>query len=451
MNSTLNSKAVWICNTDVESEWALADNIEMPNRGIRQVIFNYFEEILLSSIGPANIAILRKNPDSEFIDYLKSLGISLPKILVAGAEVEKPWLPTSQLVIQNPSLIRSLSDQASKRKITVLESFGVSNLIEQIARLSGLSIPYSGSKVSKSISRKSFSRNIAKKVGLHIPDGQVCYNLVNLTQVVKTVRSKGKGAPVVIKPELGASGRGQFIIREQQDIDRLDTMIDHGDLKIYGTPFVVEQWYPRSVTLSYEFHVDQNEHISKTIKLREALKDKDKRDYGYIYPAAAESNLLNEIQKAVNRLVMELREEHQYNGPVRCDALLLPDKRLFPVLELNARYSFFHFIDMIHEKLAPQYIGLFCWFFFRFSGHIRFNEFIEKNIGKELLFTPDRQEGVVVPVWGTVTATEDIEDLDDVFPLRRLFVLILAATKERAKKIALIIREKLERHNDTNF
>ncbi len=143
MNSELNSKAVWICNTDVESEWVLADNIEMPNRGIRQVIFNYFEEILLSSIGPSNIAILKKKPDSEFVDYLKSLGISLPKILVAGAEVEKPWLPTSQLVIQNPSLIRSLSIQASKRKITVLESFGVSNLIEQIARLSGLSIPYS--------------------------------------------------------------------------------------------------------------------------------------------------------------------------------------------------------------------------------------------------------------------------------------------------------------------
>jgi len=445
------SRRVWICNTDVESEWSTPMNAEVPPKGIRQVIFNYFEEILLASVGPSNIAILRKEPDSEFTDYLKSLGIALPEILVAGAEVEKPWLPTSQIVIQNPSLIRSLSDQASKRKITVLESFGVSNPIEQIARLSGLSIPYSGSKVSKFISRKSFSRDIAKKVGLHIPAGQVCYNLMDLTQVVKTVRSKGKGAPVVIKPELGASGRGQFIIWEQQDIDRLDAMIDQGDLKNYGSPFVVEQWYPGSVTLSYEFHVDPNEYISKTIKLREALKDKDKRDYGYIYPAEAESNLLNEIQKASNSLTMELREKHQYNGPVRCDALLLPDKRLFPVLELNARHSFFHFIDMIHEKIAPQCIGLFCWFFFRFPGHIRFNEFIEKNIGKELLFTPDKQEGVVVPVWRTVTATEDIEDLDDVSPLRRLFVLILATTKERATKIALIIREKLERHNDTNF
>ncbi len=335
MNSELNSKAVWICNTDVESEWALPEHAEMPNKGERQVIFNHFEEILLSSIGPSNIAILRKNPDSEFIDYLKSLGIALPEILVAGAEVEKPWLPTAQLVIQDPSLIRSFSDQASKRNITVLESFGVSNLIEQIARLSGLSIPYSGSRVSKFISRKSFSRDIAKKAGLHIPDGQVCYNLMDLTKVVKTVRSKGRGAPVVIKPEFGASGRGQFIIWEQQDIDRLAAMIDKGDLKIYGTPFVVERWYPRSITLSYEFHVAQNEPIPKTIKLREALKDKDKRDYGYIYPAEAENNLLNEIQKASNSLTMELREKYQYNGPVRCDALLMPNKRLFPVLELK--------------------------------------------------------------------------------------------------------------------
>jgi hypothetical protein len=199
--------------------------------------------------------------------------------------------------------------------------------------------------------------------------------------------------------------------------------------------------------LSYEFQVNQCGYIPKKIKLREALKDKDKRDYGYIYPAEVESNLLNEIQKASKSLTMELSEKHHYNGPVRCDALLLPDKRLFPVLELNARHSFFHFIDMIHEKLAPHCIGLFCWFFFRFPGHIRFDEFIEKNIGKELLFTPDRQEGVFVPVWGTVTANEG---MGDDFPLRRIFILLLAVTKKRAIKISLILREKLERHYGTN-
>ena len=139
---------VWICNTDVESEWSTPMNAEVPQKGIRQVIFNYFEEVLLSSIGPSNIAILRKEPDSEFTDYLKSLGIELPTILVAGESTVKPWLPTTQLVIQNPSLINVLSKLVSDGKAGILESFGVSKMVEQIAELSGLSIPSAGSEAS---------------------------------------------------------------------------------------------------------------------------------------------------------------------------------------------------------------------------------------------------------------------------------------------------------------
>jgi len=435
--------SVWICNTDVESEWSTPMNAEVPQKGIRQVIFNYFEEILLASAGPSNIAILRKEPDSEFTDYLKSLGIELPTILVAGESTAKPWLPTSQLVIQNPSLINILSKLASDGKASLLESFGVSKMVEQIAELSGLSLPSAGSEASKFISRKSFSRTIAKKLEMHIPDGEICNNAKEAIAAVKAIRSKIRGCPVVVKPELAAAGRGQLIIQNRKDIDRINDMISKEYIESYGTPLIVERWHTNAKTLSYEFQVDKDEYKPKSITLRKALKDNKNRDYGYFYPADVKDKVFNEIQEAANSLAVELEKNYQYFGPVRCDALHLPDGRLFPVLELNARHSFFHFMDLLHARLSPQCMGLFCWFFFRASGQIRFGQFIEDIIGKDLMFTPDKQEGIVVPIWGTVTAAESMVEVNGEYPLRRLFVLILSNTKHKAHKIAIALRKKL--------
>jgi len=248
---------------------------------------------------------------------------------------------------------------------------------------------------------------------------------------------------VVVKEELGAAGRGQLIIQNRQDIDRINDMISKEYVESYGTPLIVERWHPNAKTLSYEFHVDSDEYRSKSITLREALKDSENRDYGYFYPAYVKDKVFNEIQGAANSLATELWEKYRYYGPIRCDALLLPNGRLFPVLELNARHSFFHFIDLLHVKIAPQCMGLFCWFFFRSPGQIKFAQFIEDIIGKDLIFTPDKQEGIVVPIWGTVTASESIMEMGGDCPLRRLFVLILSNTKHKAHKIAHALRKKL--------
>ncbi len=434
---------VWICNTDVESEWLTPMNAEVPQKGIRQVIFNYFEEILLSSVGPSSFAILRKEPDSEFTDYLKDLGIELPNILVAGENFAKPWLPTSQLVIQNPSLIKTLSKLVSDGKASILESFGVSRIVEQIAELSGLSIPSAGSEASKFISRKSFSRIISKKLGIHIPNGEICDSAKEVIVAVKAIRSKISGCPVVVKPELAAAGRGQLIIKKEEGINRINDIISEEYIESYGTPLIVERWHSDAKTLSYEFQVDSDEYGSENITLRKTLKDDNNRDCGYFYPADVKDKVFNEIQEAANSLAIELLGKYRYYGPVRCDALHLPDGLLFPVLELNARYSFFHFIDLLHARIAPQCMGLFCWFFFRSPGQIKFAQFIEDIIGKDLMFKPDKQEGIVVPIWGTVTAAESIVEMGGDFPLRRLFVLIFSKTKHRAFAIADELRRRL--------
>jgi len=97
---------------------------------------------------------------------------------------------------------------------------------------------------------------------------------------------------------------------------------------------------------------------------------------------------------------------------------------------------------MINERLAPGSVGLFRWFFFRSPGRLAFHDLIERYIGSDLLFDQRTREGIVVPIFGTVTACEALEGELTRSPLRRLFVLVFARTTERARAIADTLQER---------
>lgn len=435
---------IWICNTDVESEWSLAKTRKYPKRDVRQVIFHHFEEILLSSIGHHNTAILRSQPDPQFLTYLENLEINLPEILVAHGNEQIPWLPTARLVLEDSSLLNELAARVRAGRAKVLESFGISRIIKDIADYTNLKLPYGDFENAALLSRKSFNRNFALKLGLPVPDGEICENIEDIPRAICAVQSRGDACPVVIKPDIGASGRGQLLIQDNDEVERLLDVITQGDFETPETKFVVERWYHKASTITYEFYINRGGQVSTPFHPREALMDKDGKDYGYVYPVKIENKVFNEIRNASNVLATELWEGYQYHGPVRCDALLLPNGHLFPVLELNARHSFFYFIDLLHNKLSAQPVGLFCWFFFRTNETIELESFIDKFIGKDLMFSLKKREGVVVPIWNTVKGVENIKDLDDEHSLRRLFVFILSTSSSKAFNTANAIRKKIE-------
>ena len=68
---------------------------------------------------------------------------------------------------------------------------------------------------------------------------------------------------------------------------------------------------------------------------------------------------------------------------------------------------------------------------------------MKKTIGNDLMFRLDKQEGVIVPIWSTVTAAENIKGEKAESPLRRLFVLILARTLDTARSMADKLRKNL--------
>ena len=79
--------------------------------------------------------------------------------------------------------------------------------------------------------------------------------------------------------------------------------------------------------------------------------------------------------------------------------------------------------------------------FFRSPGHLAFDDLVERGIGRERLFDHRRGEGVVVPVFQTLTAGES--GAGGRAPLRRLFVLVLAGTQKRAVSLASEVRQRV--------
>ncbi len=440
-HGSLDRRRVWLCNTDVEAEWARTESEGQPRRDERLVLFQRFEEILLPSIGADDVAILRTAPDPDYLSYLQGLGLELPEFFTPSGAERAPWSSTAELVRDDPSSIRELASWARSGRCSILEPFGVSTSVEAIAGRTGLRLKGSPATTASEISRKSSARQLARDLGFPLPEGEVCTAPLDVLKAARRLLLAGNGGPVVVKPDLGASGRGQRIARTDADLRDLAIAVDQGELGAPGTAHVVERWYPARSTLTYGFVVDNAGRASGSLIAREALGAGPQHD-GYVYPARFGGEGPEAMRSIVERLAGTLGRERSYVGPVRCDALVLDDGRVFPVIELNARHSFFTFVDMINERLAPGSAGLFRWFFFRSPGRLAFHDLIERYIGSDLLFDPRTREGIVVPIFGTVTACEASEAEETRPPLRRLFVLVLARTTDRARAIADTLRKR---------
>ncbi len=436
-------RRAWLCNTDVEAEWARTQSEGQPRRGERSALFQRFEEILLPSIGPTDVAILRTAPDPQFLAYLRELELEPPEVLVARGAEQASWTSTAQLVRDDPTTIRELAARVRSGRCSVLEPFGVSESVEAVARRTGLQLTGSPAETAARVSRKSSARRLAEELGFPHPEGEVCADPGDLPKVVRGLRLAGDGCPVVVKPDLGASGRGQRIVRTDADFEALAAAVDQGELGAPGTTHVVERWYPSRSTLTYGFLVDEAGRVPVPPIVREALGGAGPRHHGYVYPASFGGSGQDALRSAAERLAEALRRDDSYVGPVRCDALVLDDGRLFPVLEINARHSFFTFVDRIHARLLRGGTGLFRWFFFRSPGRLSFHDLLEHFIGRDLLFDRRRREGLVVPIFGTVTACEALAGEQGRPPLRRLFVLVLAPSADRACAIADKLRKRL--------
>ena len=65
------------------------------------------------------------------------------------------------------------------------------------------------------------------------------------------------------------------------------------------------------------------------------------------------------------------------------------------------------------------------------------------------MFNKRQNEGVLVPIWGTLTAAEKIKDLESKPFLRRLFALVLADSSLRAKRIANKLRTNVNSFSES--
>ena len=319
---------VWLCNTDVEAEWACTENKELPQRGERTAIFHRFEEILLPSIGATDVAILRTAPDPHFLSYLESLGLGLPEVLIPRGAERAPWTSTTQLIQEDSFSIQELTSRVRSGRCSILEPFGVSTDVEKIADRTGLQLAGSGAETAALVSRKSTARRLARKLGFPLPDGEVCEKPGEIPEVVRRLRSAGNGCPVVIKPELGASGLGQRIVRTTADLECLEVAINRGELGGRGTMYVVERWYSALATLTFRFVMEKEGRVRGPFIAREAMGRAGPRHHGYFYPASFGGKAHDDLPSVVRRLAEALQREYSYIGPVRCDALVLHDDTL---------------------------------------------------------------------------------------------------------------------------
>ncbi|RCV48393.1 hypothetical protein DEF23_05445 [Marinitenerispora sediminis] len=422
---------VHLGNFEVEEQWA-AGECGLPRVRFaagRAVVHRMDQFALLLADGDDHV-VLKTPPDPDHLDHLAGLGIDLPRVLVPARQRAERTVTLD--VLEDPALLAELGRLAAAGHR--LMPHGVSRLEERLAERCSLPPLPPSSAVCKAVNSKVYSRRTADAVGLRQPAGRACDTPAELADAVAWARTVlAAGGTVVVKDAFGVSGSGLSVVTEERRLDRVHRMIgDRAAASGDRVAVVVEEWVAKSADLNYHFTVARDGTVRFDF-VKEALTSGGVHQ-GHRTPARLTAAQRAELAEAAVRLGARLYTDG-YHGMVGVDALVEPDGRLHPVIEINARNNMSTYQARVHERLVgPDQVTLARHYPLRLRTPVRFAELCEA-LGP-LLLTPGAASGLLVTNHATVNAAAPPAgsppgpSFDG-----RLFGLVVADTAERLAAI----------------
>jgi phosphoribosylaminoimidazole carboxylase (NCAIR synthetase) len=336
---------VYLGNFEVEQQWARGERgLPRVTGASGAVVVNHMDEFAMLLAGNNDHVVLKASPDAAFLEYLDGLGVDLPQIHVVAHD--NPLHTVTEDVLDDPALQRTLSGLAGCQ----LVAHGVSAVEEELAARTGLPIAAPSATVCKAVNSKVYSREVADDLGLRQPKGWGCSTTDELAAAVAEASEVlASGRKVVVKEAFGVSGKGIAVVADQRRLDRLHRMISKGatDGRL---AFVIEEWVAKRADLNYQFTVGRDGSVRFDF-VKEAITDGGVHK-GHRIPARLSGSQVDELRD-VSEMIGKRLASDGYFGVVGVDAMVDPDDRLYPVVEINARHN----MSTYQVPLQERFVG----------------------------------------------------------------------------------------------
>ncbi|MDP4095719.1 peptide ligase PGM1-related protein [Paenibacillus sp. P96] len=413
---------IWLFNIGAEEVWhpgsgGISDPAE-------QTVVNRIEEMNLLLCRSQDIIVLRQHPDPDFLEMLSQIGFAIPRI-----EVPEPFdalTPITDLMLADEGLLQRLRTASEEAGTAYLVPYAVTWKEEEVAARCSLTLLGAGSGLSARINDKIWSRRTAEELGFRVTEGAVCKDETEVREACLRMTAESS-APVrfIIKLPHGASGKGMVLV---EDLSRLDSVLKVMK-RFAGRPslsagWLVERWHAKQMDLNYQIYIDPQGGVTLF-----SLKAQELAGTVYIgsrMPAEVDRRLEVEIRSCAEQLGASLFAAG-YTGIASIDGFVNEDGLLLPVIEINGRFTLSTYISFVpsilgEHKYVSRYYRIVS------AEPLTYASLCSLLRERELLYGPERREGVIVYTAGTLSTV----GLKQGF-INRIFTLIAADSWEEAE------------------
>lgn len=421
------SRYILIGNFDCDNYWRDESSMQLPYidfRGIKPIIQS-LDELFIFLGHKEDVVVLRQKPDSDFISYLKNIGVEIPRIYFIS--LSKESLTTSKIILSDKILLSKLKnyveENANKQINTYLCPYGITELENDLSRNVSAKL-VSASETSKYFNDKLTLIDLRLKYALPSPEYVVCMGKTELMS--KGLLFVKKYGCAVIKERYESGGAGIAIVHDtKQYINLIKSIPDSVD---NTKPVIIEKWYPHYCSHNYQYIVS-NDSITRYAYSTQIVDSKG-RIVGSEFDFANES-LLKEINAhyTVSSPLVEEFLCKGYRGVVGFDSLMCLNNQAFPIIDINCRVNLSSVFYEITRKYFPCRYALFFYIEYVLKEPIPFVTLLEQ-LGS-YAFSPSKKEGVIILNYASL----NINVITGKGKVGRVFYAIIANNKSRATEI----------------
>jgi hypothetical protein len=227
----------------------------------------------------------------------------------------------------------------------------------------------------------------------------------------------------VVKEALGVSGKGMVVIDRPRRLQQLVAMLKR---RAAGTgesrlELVVERWIDKACDLNYQLVVAHDGSVSFDF-VKEALTEGGVHR-GHLMPSRLDAAQVEELRACAMDIGRALYADG-YRGVAGVDAILETTGRLYPLLEINARFNMSTYqTDVAERFVGADRVALARHWPLRLRRRLGFDELADR-LGP-LLFDAGRGTGVLVNNFAAVNAAHAPDREFD----GRLYALVIADSR----------------------
>jgi carbamoylphosphate synthase large subunit len=440
-------KIIWVCNMGVEKFWKSREKIEFPRlvNNMETAIINRYEEVNIWLTEPEDILVLRHNIDPQYADYLKSLGISLPKIRVTQTNGRQD-LSISQLILEDNELLKKIRLLTQNWQDVTLVPHGVSEWEEKLVRECSINLHGVSPSIAKKVNSKTYGVQLSKELELADAGSRICRNFDELKQAFKILASEKKdGEKIVLKEVMGASGSGHKIINNPKEFETILKFMERNFNDIPEFEILIEKWLPRKADFNTQITIYPDGDIAMDGS-KQLFTKKNGIHQGHSFPVDEEVLSQKEREQLKDTVVKVGKKLYRdgYWGVVGMDSLKTEEDELIPMVEINCRYNMASYLEKIIHKLAKDQKIFSKYFEILLKNPLSFEEVTEKLIGPHDLFVKEKGTGILVNNFAVLNANFPVPEKQNNKPVRgRLFCVFIHESMRHINEMERRLEENL--------